>query len=955
MASPLLCLQIFRVHPHYVDGHFRFGFDSHSHEIFLTGKAKNQQKFIVTLQAQKPKNSDLIQFINADLAVVDNIARQLYHSLKALHELEILLEHNSSELKEVHELIRRTLIYLKYFRPGSEEYPNAIRRAYTFLQATMDAECKSTIRATVHVVAHSSIEAARLVHSSENLDALGKTLSAVLGIMEQHPDVHYAQDQGLVYERTKQYFPDFYREIKRYIAADRWEVNGCTFVHPDCRIPNAESLVRHILYGLKFFKEEIGIIPNMFWLADFYRCSPALPQILRSFGISLLGITAITNEEKPPAPSMFLCEGIDGSKIMTISSTLHPNSSITPQSILAQLPEIPDDPEATAHALQFFGSKSISDEQVDYAHALRNIAGLPSVKFSSLKDFLNAVTGQSLPSRSIKEGSFAPDGIHPQPSWLKKENREIEILLAKTELLSVLSMLSAAKASLRKYPVAEIQSLWKILLLNQADHIMAGTAPIDFYHHVRKEFSLLRKQSGAMLQRSFETLSSPAPKSKSDILFSVFNPAQWARDEYIELTFKSKQKRFEVTDSNGAALESQILFASKGIVSLLCYVPDIPAFSSRTIIIRADAKRALPTPCWKVSPYSIETPLYKIRFDKKGGISSLFAKQLRREIVQKGKRANIFSVLRDPAKHMEIPELENGAEQQRPELWNFKSLKFIEQGPLRANARLEYRSEHHSMLSQDIYLYHKSPRIDFATNIKLHEKQVSLRAAFPLNFKAGDITVETQGGVLQYSTKGSEKDEIPAQQWADISDIKCGVSILNDCKYGYTIKDSTLSLSLLRSSHYPKHQDPKKEPEPAFVDLGEHSFTYALYPHNGTWKTAQMIMNARLFNTKLSVVPHRIFHLPKPILEIDKPNIIIDAVKKSEDSDAVVIRMHEGYGQTTDAALVFGLEVKSAAECDILENILKEHKTAKSKLSLRFKPFEIKTFKIAGRPMKREE
>ena len=153
--------------------------------------------------------------------------------------------------------------------------------------------------------------------------------------------------------------------------------------------------------------------------------------------------------------------------------------------------------------------------------------------------------------RSIKEESFAPDGIHPQPSWLKKENREIEILLARTELLSVLSMLSAARASFRKYPAAEIQSLWKILLLNQADHIMAGTAPIDVYHHVRKEFAELRKQSGAMLRRSFETLSSPAPKSKTDISFSVFNPVQWSRNEYIELTFKSKYKHFEISDSNG--------------------------------------------------------------------------------------------------------------------------------------------------------------------------------------------------------------------------------------------------------------------------------------------------------------------------------------------------------------------------------------------------------------------
>ena len=458
-----------------------------------------------------------------------------------------------------------------------------------------------------------------------------------------------------------------------------------------------------------------------------------------------------------------------------------------------------------------------------------------------------------------------------------------------------------------------------------------------------------------MLQRSFEALSSPAPKSKTDILFSVFNPTQWSRNEYIELTFKSKHKRFEAFDSGGNVIESQILSVSKGSISLLCYVADIPAFSAGTIIVRADTKRPQPPALWKVSPYSIETPLYKIRFDKKGGISSLFSKQLRRDIVQKGKRANIFSVLRDPAKHIEVPETEISAEPQRPELWNFKSLKVIEFGPLRATVRLEFRSEHHSMLSQNIHLYHKSPRIDFATEIKLHEKQVSLRASFPLNVKAGSITVETQGGALQFSTKGSEKDEIPAQQWADISDAKCGISILNDCKYGYTVKDSTLSLSLLRSSHYPKHQDPKKEPEPAFVDLGEHSFTYAIYPHNGTWKTAQTINYARTFNTKLSIVPNRKFHLPEPLLTIDKPNIVIDAVKKSEDSDAVVIRLHEGYGQTTDAALTFGLDVKNLAECDLLENVLKNYKTAKSRFSLRFKPFEIKTLKITGRPIKRTD
>jgi alpha-mannosidase len=935
----------------YVNGQFRFGFDSHNRETFLSEKAKNQQKFVVTLQIPNAKNSDSNQFNIADLVVVDNVASRLYHSLKALHELENLLEHNSSESKEVHELIRRTLIYLKYFRPGSEEYPNAIRRASAFLESTIDSECKPTIRAMVHVVAYSSIDAAPLVHVSDNLETLGKTLSTVLEIMELHPDVHYAQGQALVYERTKQYFPEFYRQIKRLVASQRWEINGCTFVRPDCRVTNSESLIRHILYGKKFFQNEFGFAPDMFWFSDFYHCSPALPQILRSSGNIFLGITTINDAEKSPAPSLFNWEGIDGSKILTLTSTLRPNSSFTPESILSQLPEISSDPESTTQVLQFLGATNISHEQIDSARALRSIAGLPAVQLSSLRNFLSSVSIQNLPTRKESQGISSPSGIHPQPSWLKKENRECEIFLAQTEVLSVLSMLFAGKASLRKYPAESIQALWKTLLLNQADQIMAGTVPLRVYHSVRNDFSAIRKQSGEIIKRSLDALSVPAPKSKTDLIFSVFNTTQWSRNEYVELNFKSKQKYFEIFDSSNNPIESQVLSVSKGRISLLCYVSNIPAFSSSTLTVRPVTKRTPEPIRWKVSPYSIETPLYKIRFDKKGGISSLFAKQLRREIIQKGKRANTFSVVREPLKHIPAPDPAFVLQEQPSELWNFKNIKFVELGPLRATIHLEYRSEHHSMLSQEVRVYHKSPRIDFVTNIKLHEKQIALQASFPLNIATGDLTVETQGGVLQYPMKGFEKDEISAQQWADISDSKFGISLLNDCKYGYSLKDSTLSLSLLRSTHFPKHHEEQGDPE--FVDLGSHSFTYSLYPHIGSWKTARIISQARMLNTTLFTIADRVYSVPASLLQIEKPNIIVDAVKKAEDSDAIVIRLHEGYGETTDTGLVFGADVKNAAECDLLENVLKVHKTAKPKLSLRFKPFEIKTLKIEKKPGKK--
>jgi alpha-mannosidase len=282
----------------------------------------------------------------------------------------------------------------------------------------------------------------------------------------------------------------------------------------------------------------------------------------------------------------------------------------------------------------------------------------------------------------------------------------------------------------------------------------------------------------------------------------------------------------------------------------------------------------------------------------------------------------------------------------------------VEEGPLRATLRLDFKTDGGSTLSQHIHFYHKSPRIDFQTHVKWKEKQTLFKVAFPLNIKARSAAYEIPFGVIQRPVKSSDpleraKFEVPAQQWADISESKCGVSLLNDSKYGYDVKENVLRLTLLRSPHAPNPNDPSKA-DNATIDLGEHSFAYALYPHVGTWANGLTQQHATEFNNRLLSIPNVVIE-PLPSLVVSsKPNVLISSIKKAEEGQEIVLRLYESQGTATDTVLQFGVETKKAAECDLLENSIKEYNVKKSKLSLRFKPFEIKTIKIAAKPKSRK-
>ncbi|MGB2869197.1 MAG: glycoside hydrolase family 38 C-terminal domain-containing protein [Bacteroidota bacterium] len=948
----------------YVNGEPYQGIDREHREVLLTPKGKSNQHFLLAVQAYSRRTREHTTFGRAELAVLNSTARGLFHALTALHELDKLFEHGSQESRDIRELIRRTLIFLKYFKPEGEEYPNAVERAYHFLLTSLETEFKSTLPVLVSLIGQSHLDVAWLWTLKETIRKCGRTFSTVLRLMEEFPEYRFSQSQPYLYELTRKEYPGIFRQITQRVAEGRWEPLGPTWVEPDCNIPSGESLVRQILYGKLYYKSHFGIEPDVFWLPDSFGFGASLPQILKKSGINSFFTTKLRWNDTNKFPhTSFWWQGIDGTRILSHIPPVGLEAQVSPKDLRA-IGAPPEEQESLLMVAQTFGygdgGGGPAKEQIEYARVLKTITGLPPSQFSTVKEFFAQLELQSqkMPVWDKELYLERHRGTFTTMGWVKKENRRSECLLYTLELLGVLSTLPVPgrksgnkKATERKYPREELHTLWKKLLVNQFHDVISGTCIPEVYEDVRSEFQAITTRGNRLLGSLLGSFSIGGKKSANEFDFALFNPLGWNRNEYVELTVRSKEKHFVVTDSRGKELEHQLVARDKGIVRLLCHVESIPPFSFLSLTVRPGIAQAEPEKPWKASRHTVETPLYRIRLDNKGGLSSIHDKRLRRELLQKGKRGNLFQTFQDQPAEWEAWEIDPGIEKHRLELLQFKGARITEQGPLRASVRLEFRSLNGSALTQDVRLFHRSPRIDFVTHVRWNEKRTMLKVAFPLNVKTSAATYETQFGAVKRSTKPDDqwehaKFEVPAQQWADLSEQKFGVSLLNDCKYGHDARENTLRLTLLRSPHAPHPLDPKALHDERYTDLGEHNFTYSLFPHTGDWKKGLSVRAARELNYPVLCLPEATAQTLPSFLDSPKSGIQVDSVKLAEGSDDIIVRLHEAHGETTESTLKFGFSPKSAAECDLMENELKQHKIIKGKLPLKFKPFEIKTIKL---------
>jgi alpha-mannosidase len=305
---------------------------------------------------------------------------------------------------------------------------------------------------------------------------------------------------------------------------------------------------------------------------------------------------------------------------------------------------------------------------------------------------------------------------------------------------------------------------------------------------------------------------------------------------------------------------------------------------------------------------------------------------------------NLLQTFVDKPKQWDAWNIDADFEAQHWDLMTADEVKLIEDGPLRAVIRIKKHFQNSTFI-QDVTLYPGAPRVDVKMQAEWHEKHILLKVAFPLSARNDKATYEIPyGSVERPTTRNTPAEqaqfEVPALRWADISDAKHGFSLLNDCKYGYDAKGNVLRLSLLRSPEWPD----------AHADEGHHEFKYSLYPHAGNWRDALTVRQGYDLNYSLFFMQadkHQgVLPLEHSFLQVQPENLVLTAMKKSEDDNSLVLRFYEWAGKSTQTKIQLPSGAQTGQETDLMERPSGDLPIMNDTLTVPTKPFEIKTVKV---------
>ncbi|MDF2673487.1 MAG: glycosyl hydrolase 38 domain protein [Clostridiales bacterium] len=390
-------------------------------------------------------------------------------------------------------------------------------------------------------------------------------------------------------------------------------------------------------------------------------------------------------------------------------------------------------------------------------------------------------------------------------------------------------------------------------------------------------------------------------------------------------------------DQEGKAIDIQ--FVDNGS-KLIFFAKNVPSKGYKVYRFTSEAKIS---DCKNLNiKNGIENNFFKVSFDNDFNITSIYDKKSEREVLKKGTRGNVLQAFEDRPMQWENWDIDIYYKRKMWEVNDIYNAEIIESGPVRYCVKLE-RNFCNSKIEQYIYFYKDIPRIDFKNVVDWKEKNILLKVAFPVDINSSKATYEIQYGNIERETHNNTswelaKFEVCAHKWADLSEGEYGVSLMNDCKYGYDIKDGNMRLTLIKAGTYPN-------PE---ADLGIHEFTYSIYPHSHTWKEANTPRMAYNLNVPMySVIepPHGGELDDKmSLLRINRDNCLVEVVKKAEKNDGVIIRIYEYKNRRENVEIGFGIDVESAYECDPLENITSCTLKREGTISFEIKPYEIKTF-----------
>ncbi|SET91305.1 alpha-mannosidase [Paenibacillus sp. NFR01] len=911
----------------------------------------------------------------AELAYLDEAADNLYYTGRAVLAVSRTLGGSDPLKQELLTALDRAFRLLDWSRPGSEAFYASVAEADKLLLAQL-AAMKREHPVTVTAVGHTHIDVAWLWRLTHTREKAARSFSTVLRLMKQYPEYIFLQTQPQLYDYIKQDYPELYAQIAERVKEGRWEAGGAMWLEADCNLTSGESLVRQILYGTALFRKEFGVECSYLWLPDVFGYSWALPQILRKSGIDTFMTTKISWSQYNRMPhDTFHWRGIDGSEVLAhfITTPEAPDSSawyytynglIEPFSVQGIWDQYRDKNLNRELLLSYGygdGGGGVNREMLEMRRRIDIIPGVPHIRTGRADEYfgrLNETIRNTDQYVHTWDGELYLEyhrGTYTSQAYNKRMNRKLELLYREAEWLQVL--LAAQSGGLNAYPAQELYEGWKIILRNQFHDIIPGSSIREVYEDSRLEYAEAERLGNAVAEAAVAGLlgqaeaqaevqgaqaevqaeaQAGAEAQEGGTSYTVFNGAFFDRGGLLSAA-DSDPAPLEWRDKDGHTLRSQRLGGEWLIEAPVVPMLAAAVISAHPLQPQTQDPAELPF-VWEGS--CLTTPYYVLEWNEAGQLSRLYDREAEREVLAPGECGNVLQVFEDKPKMFDAWDIDLFYQEKKREITDLRSIELVEAGELAAVLKFTWQYMDSSII-QKMKVYATSRRIDFETLADWHEQHQLLKTAFPVAVRSTEATYDIQFGNVKRPTHWNTswdyaRFESVGHQWADLSERGYGVSLLNDCKYGYDIKDHVIRLSLIKSATEPDWQ----------ADQGEHRFTYALLPHEGDFIAGRTVEEAWMLNNPLRLAQGTLTGQPgRSLVRTDLEGIAVDAVKMAEDGEACIIRLHDYTGARRRVTLSSEYPVASWQLCDLMERPLEEPAEG-GRIELEFKPFEIHTLRV---------
>ena len=788
-----------------------------------------------------------------------------------------------------------------------------------------------------------------------------KTIQRNLLLLEKYPDYIFNFEGGVKYAWMKEYYPQYWNQIKRYVEEGRWHVTGSTWDANDVNIPSMESFTRNILYGQHFFRNELGVQSTDIYLPDCFGFGWTLPTVAAHSGLIGFVTQKMTWREKPFYGDKYipfeigLWQGVDGSRVMMVANchsyvTKWPDEDLSKSEKLAKLAS-----ENVNNLLYHtYGTGDTGGSPtMESAHAVqRSINGegpLEIISAESDRMFKDYLPYESHPELPVFDGELLMDvhatGCYTSQAAMKLYNRRNELLADAAERSAVM----ADWADAVTYPKEFLTEAWKRVIWHQFHDDLTGTSIPRAYEFSWNDELISLKQFENVLTSSvggFSVLLDTKVKGSPVV---IYNPAAFEVNDIVEVSYEGMSDNVSVYDQNGKRVVSQIVVVD-GQKKLLVRAT-VPATGYVVYDVRNGAGSAKASKVLTASEKGMENAVYKLSFDANGDICSIYDKRSGKELVEDGRSVRL-AMFTDNKSHKwpawEI--LKEVVDQEPVSVTDDVKISVVEKGPVRVTVCVE-RKHGKSVFKQYVSLTDgaQDDRIDIVNHVDWKSRNALLKVEFPMAVTNEKAVYDLGVGTIARGNNTDIAYEIYAQQWADLTseDGSHGVAVINDCKYGWDKPaDNVLRLTLL---HTPGTKG--RYSYQSRQDLGKHVFTYSIVSHEGDYRNGDIVRKAEVMNQPLKVFAASkhsgTFGRSFSFVESMNRNVALRALKQAEDSDAYVVRFYETSGLEAQQAKVrFCADIVEAKELNGNEDEIGEASFSGNTLDFEIKPYSMKTYLV---------